>query len=449
MPINVKYVLVILSYLVISVLLSAEAVYAGSEIRTLYSDVQGTCPAVDLNTVFSGFVCKYQEIVDGIMTDLYYSFLEFFTPPFIAALTLFVILTGCVFALGILPFTTRDIMLVMTKIALVTGFGLNPDLMIDLMYNGFIGFMRQTTDTVVATLAPEQGSVLGIFRWMDVQLADFLTQQENARGGEGGAKCDSAVLALLFGLAVTAPPLFIIAVYLMFQLAMVLIRTVLGYVLAITGIMFLTTLSPLFFAFALFQFTRSYFEKWVSYQIAFSVQIFIVFSFIAVVINLPFGEKLQSISTIVTPYNKTAYHDGQRMNFDNWCTLCIGQSASFGNLLEATENCTSTGGVGAAPTNMQVGGLEEFISFIGKEVFVLALMAYIVESVLKAAPDVSKYLTGNPHVPAFAGKLPLPERLGGAATSGYNALKGTPGSMINRTGAAMRETFGSLMTGGR
>ncbi len=444
MRINIQYSLVILVFLLTTLTVNVQPSFAGSEIRSLYSDSIAGCPAVGLNNIFSGFVCKYQEIVDGIMTDLYNGLLTFFTPPFIAALTLFVIITGAVFALGILPFTTRDIMLALGKIALVTGFGLNPELMIDLMYNGFIGFMRQTTDTVVATLAPEQGSVLGIFQWMDVQFSTFLNIQEQARQGEDGAKCDNAVLALLFGLAITAPPLFIIAVYLMFQLAMVLIRTVLGYLLAITGIMFLTTLSPLFFAFALFQFTRSYFEKWILYLTSFAMQIFIVFSFIAIVINLPFGEKLEGISNIVVPYDKTAYQDGQRMNFDNWCTLCVGGSDSFGDFLNPTEACT---GEGAAPTNLQVGGLEEFIAFMGKEVFILALMAYIVESVLKAAPEVSKVLTSNHYAPTFAGKLPMPARIEGAISSGFGALKNTRGHMGERGVAAGREVFGSLLGG--
>ena len=444
MPAKIKYSLIVSIFLAVTLIVDVSPVFAGSQIQSLYSDTITTCPSVGLNNVFSGFVCKYQEIVDGIMTDLYNGLLTFFTPPFIAALTLFIIITGAVFALGILPFTTRDIMLVLTKIALVSGFGLNPELMIDLMYNGFIGFMRQTTDTVVSTLAPDQGSVIGIFQWMDNQLSEFLNIQEQARQGEGAAQCDNAVLALLFGLALTAPPLFIIAVYLMFQLVMVLIRTVLGYLLAITGIMFLTTLSPLFFAFALFQFTRSYFEKWILYLTSFAMQIFIVFSFIAIVINLPFGEKLDSISNIVVPYDKTAYQDGQRMNFDNWCTLCIGGSDSFGNLSNATEACT---GEGAAPTNLQVGGLEEFIAFLGKEVFVLALMAYIVESVLKAAPEVSKVLTSNHYAPVFAGKLPLPARLDGAIASGFGALRNTPGHLGQRGLAATSEAFKGLIGG--
>lgn len=417
---------------------------ARPDLSTLYSDV--ACPQPDLENLFSGFVCVYQQIVDEIMTNLYYAMLEYFAPPFIAALTLFLITVGVTFAMGILPFTTRDIMLVLTKIVLLTSFALNPELMIDIVYRGFIGFMRQTTDAAVSGLLTGHPnitpSVAGIFSWMDDQLFEFIDMQDNARQA---GNCENDVLALLFGLAVTMPPVFLIALYLLFQLIMVFIRTTLGYLLAITGIMFLTTMAPLFFGFGLFKFTVGYFDKWLKYLLSFAVQIFVVFSFIAVVLNFDFSEKLDGVLDTIKPYNETAYHEGQRMNFDNWCTLCMNRNeANLGDLRQASE-CNAGDDESVNPALVGVGGIQELIQFIGKEIFALAVLAYLVETILKAAPEVAKHLGSLPTAPSIAsGKLPGFDQIGGSI-SAAGARSGSVPQRFSGGGDAARRAQDQLV----
>ncbi len=427
--------------LCIALLFSTGDSYA-SAISTLYSGTIANCDAPGLENLFSGFVCKYQEIVDAILTQLYYGMLDYFRRPFWAAMILFTITVGATFALGILPFTTRDIMLVLAKIAILSGFAMYPTLMIDLFYNGLVGFMQETTDTVVAALANTSGSgitsVPGIFEWMDEKLYEFIALQDTAQTEKN---CDSDLLAFLFGLAVTMPPVFAMAIYLLFQLMMTLVRTVLGYLLAMTGIMFLTTLAPLFFGFALFKFSNSYFTKWLQYIIGFSVQIFVVFAFIAAVLGLPFESKLQGVLSTIQPYDETAFHDGQRLDFNDWCTLCA--SNAFGQVT-TPDSCT---GDAITPTNVQVGGVGEWINWIGKEILILGVMAYLVESILKAAPEVSKYLTSLPHSPAFAGKLPLAARLDNSITGGIKAFRDGPGGVIGKSSAATNTAAHTLLTG--
>jgi hypothetical protein len=407
------------------------------QVVSLYSGDIANCQAPGLDHLFSGFVCSYQQIVDQILSALYVAMIDYFRQPFFAALTLFVIFGGITFGMGMIPFTVKDIMMMLAKIALISGFAMYPELMIDVLYNGLIGFMRQTVDTTVATLAP-QGSVAGIFEWMDVKLYDFLKLQDGANTAKD---CKNDVLALLFGLAVTMPPVFAIAMYLLIQLVMVFVRTVLGYLVSMTGIMFLTTLAPLFFGFALFKFTRSYFEKWLSYLIAFAVQIFIVFSFIAVVLSLPFEAKLKGVTDIIQPYDKVAFHDGQRMDFNNWCTICA--STAIGSVTQP-DQCR---GNAISPTNVQVGGVGGFINWVGKELIILAVMAYLVETMLKAAPDVAKYLTNVPYAPGFNGKLPGIDRLSTAGSAGLRAFRDTKTGAIGGAGSAIKDAASSLIGG--
>jgi type IV secretory pathway VirB6-like protein len=421
----------------------AQAQVQPQVVVSLYGDDIKNCTAPGLSNMFSGFVCVYQQLVDELLSKLYFAMVDYFTQPFIAALTLFVITGGILFGAGMLPFTVKDAMMMLAKIAILSGFALYPELMIDILYNGVIGFMRQTVDTVVANLAP-QGSLAGIFEWMDEKLKDFLDTQGAANASKN---CDNDVLALLFGLAITMPPVFAIAVYILIQLIMVFIRTILGYLVAMTGIMFLTTLAPLFFGFALFRVTSSYFDQWLKYYIGFAMQIFIVFSFIAVVLTLPFEEKFQNVMEIVKPYDKVAVHDGQRLDFNKWCSLCLTNAAGSAT----TPDVCRGGDEGISPTNVMAGGVGGFINWVGQEIIILAVMAYLVEIVLKAAPNIAATIavsasSTSSYTPGMSGGLPIIDNMANSTVAGTRAF-GNSGNALAGSGNAFRAMTQSLLTG--
>ncbi len=432
----------ILSVLVIclNVLLTSDA--SASVVASLYGDAVAKCDAPGLENLFSSFVCNYHQIVDQVLSSLFITMYAYFRQPVIAALSLTLILTGATFALGMLPFTTRDTMILLAKLALVMGFALNGDFFIETIYDQLISFMRDTTDIVVGAIGSVNGapsSVNGIFEWMDLQFYQFISLQDQAQKDK---KCEGDVLGLIFALAATMPPIFAMGMYLLFQLVMVFVRTVMGYLLALTGIMFLTTMAPLFLSFALFRFTSSYFEKWLAYMLGFSMQIFIVFSFIAVVLSFPIGEKLRAVSQISKPYDKVAYHDSQRFDYDNWCTLCATEALGSAT---APDQCKGGNSDALSPTSIQVGGEGNFINWIGKEIIMLAVLAYIVEVLLKAAPQIARNITSIPYAPTMAGQLPMAQHLGGSITGGYNTFMSSGGGLLNRSGAAFRESVNKML----
>jgi type IV secretory pathway VirB6-like protein len=212
-----------------------------------------------------------------------------------------------------------------------------------------------------------------------------------------------------------------------------------------TGIMFLTTLAPLFFGFALFRVTSSYFDQWLKYFIGFAIQIFIVFSFIAVVLSLPFEDKFKNVMEIVKPYDKTLEHDGQRVDFNKWCSLCLTDS-----LGGPTTKDKCRGDV-VSPTNVAAGGIGGFINWVGKELIILAVMAYLVEVILKAAPNIAATIAISPYstyMPGFSGGLPIIDNMANSAMAGTRAF-GSSGNALSGSGNAFRAATQSLLTGGR
>jgi len=62
---------------------------------------------------------------------------------------------------------------------------------------------------------------------------------------------------------------------------MLLMRTLLSFLLALSTIAFLITLSPIFLSFMLFKVTYHFFESWLRYMVSYALQIIIVFAIIS------------------------------------------------------------------------------------------------------------------------------------------------------------------------
>lgn len=394
--------------LAVLMVFSSEA-YAQTLPSILVDMSRGECdrgPAME--HIFTSFVCHYQVTTVEVLSSVYFGMIKAFREPFYAALTLFVACTGAMYAFQIIDFSFKSIMVVLAKISIISGFAMYPELTIDILYTGLVGFINESTEIVIGILGTKRGlsDVPSIFSWMDERVGEFLQLQGDAQAAEGAARCDNNILALLFTLAVTVPPFFTIGLYVMVQFAMVFVRTVLGYLMAMTGIMFLITLAPLYFGFALFNTTKTLFDKWVGMLLGFAMQIFIVFAFIATMLSLPFDDKIKGILDSVKPYDKIVYHDGQRLDYNNWCTLCA--PASDTASIKESIGCTGTA---ITPTNMAVGGSQEMVKYMTKELLSLAILAYIASQVLSLAPRLATSIGGGGVGIMMSARLPMEGRL--------------------------------------
>jgi TrbL/VirB6 plasmid conjugal transfer protein len=380
---------------------------AMAQMFSLFLGGAPSCPAPSLDRIFSGFLCEYEKLLDNIMNVVYTGILSLMNAPFFAFLTLFVVCTGVLFATGVLPFSLRDFMLIFFKVLLVMVFATNPNFLIGYLYVGVVSFAQGTTDAVLQILAPTQGSIQGIFSWIDNIFFQFLQSQganATADPANNSAVCNNNLLALLFGLAVTMPPVFGIAAYVVLQMAFAFFKTIMSYVIAMTGIMFLTAIAPLFLMFALFKFTSEYFESWLRYLVGFAIQIFVVFAVVGVVINWisspAVTDRVNTVLAMVQPYDKTIQHDGHRLDFNGWCTLCI--QAPGGGARPA-----ACGGQALSPSALQTGGTTDFLNYIGSDLFYLGLMAYLMNILLTTAPELARSFVSMFGAPQYSGELPL------------------------------------------
>jgi hypothetical protein len=411
---------------IILVLLCDAGIHAATaqNIFGIFINQTPNCPDPSLERIFSGFLCEYEKLINQIMNTVYTGMLDLLEAPFLAAMSLFVACMGIVFMTGMVPFSIRDFTLMLFKMCLVLSFGLNPEFLIGYLYTGIVTFAQGSTDAVLRVLAPNQGSIQGIFVWIDEMFFQFIRNQGDAATADPNnpnALCNNNILALLFGLAVFMPPVFGIMSYVLLQLAFAFLKTIMSYVIAMTGIMFLTSMAPLFFMFALFKFTSQYFENWLKYLAGFAIQIFIVFAFVGFVISMLTSEnvrvRINTILDMVQPYEQTIQHDGHSLGFQGWCSVCIQAGGT---------RSTACNGESLSPTSVASGAVTDFIQLIGTDIFFLGIMAYLMHTLLIAAPELSRSLTQLHHAPSFSGELPMRGQPGGKQTSNTSRNTQTP-----------------------
>jgi hypothetical protein len=98
---------------------------------------------------------------------------------------------------------------------------------------------------------------------------------------------------------------------------------------------------------------------------------------------------------------------------------------------------------------MMAGGIGGFINWVGQEIIILAVMAYLVEIVLKAAPNIAATIaiSATPtYIPTASGGLPIIDNIANSAVAGTRAF-GTSPNALSGTGNAFRAATQSLLTG--
>ncbi len=362
------------------------------------------CKVNGFKNLFSGFVCVYENSISSILGNMLCSVQALIVAPLGAVLTLYITCIGLMFLMGIMNVTAKDIMATVLKIVLVMAFATDPELLVQVLYKGIMGFVQQGTNAIVASLyILNTGNItgglsgpLGLLQRLDSMVADFL--QTNAMGEKAGNECKGAVLEMTLSFMGSVPPLAGMGLGMMFTLMMMLIRTMFGYLIAITGIMFLCAIAPVFLAFALFQFTRGLFDQWVSYLMGFSLQILVVLAFISMIVSLPIQTIFGSLYELAAPTKSTLSQSNTRVPLKNWCTFCdSGTTTNANGATVCNDESIYQGTNPKTKTGTELGRDVGFIGFASTIIIFLLILSRILEATIRVAPEVAMSLSSVPY----------------------------------------------------
>lgn len=386
-------------------------------VGNLYSNGIASCDSLGITRIFSGFVCQFEKLVSDVFGTFYCGMQYYLEAPLMAFTTLFVVFIGVGFLTSYLQFTAKEVVMILFKIAIVWTLATQSDFMISYVFNGFISFMQATVFVVLQSLAPMGTTTLapntGLFGKMDAIIEQIVSNSVSASMVDGvdangnpikipsflGGNCVNDPLKIIIAIGISMPPLLMILMMTFIKLVTVLVKTLLGYLLCITGVMFLLTMAPIFLALGLFRITHGFFVSWLSLLVGFAVQVFIMFAFLAVAVGLFAKSQFADYQDLVMEWGQKYGHDAISFGLDApqgpqgfFCTLCKIDPTSLDISFEAGSGPRCLAPKTAVPPTALYSD-QSIVEMLGIKIFMLALVAYLFESILNLAPQVATQLS--------------------------------------------------------
>jgi len=416
----------------------------GTASGNLY-DSGASCPTtISKNNIFSFLICNMEQLSSNLMGSMFCGMITSLQPIVMSVLVLSLTIFGAAFTIGVIPLRAGDFLLYLIKFAAVFAFATSSDFIIGIAYNFLVSGIRDGVAVALSGLYPELGpDVTGadLYAMMDGFLGkamSFATDYVGAKRDGSEDVCKNALFAAMAVMAFAFPPIFYISVLIILKVALTFLRAVFGYVYALVGIAFLLTLAPFFLSFFLFKATRALYEKWIGYLVSFTLQMIILFAFLAFILSIDVKHISESLPSIVMYQEKTIESTQLRMPWE-YCTLCDFKVVSKDNpgqeLKKGDPDFISKGQLVCNEPKTAIGPLDavsppggkapdpermnSLLTFATTGLLSLFVLAYLVENMLTYAASLSKTL-------ASAGAQGPPQ-LGGGAVIGKRPTLDLPG----------------------
>jgi hypothetical protein len=283
-----------------------------------------TCPTtIAFDNVFTFLTCNMQAIASNLLGHMYCGLIYELEPAIYAAATLAVLFFGISFTIGMTAATGREAIVFLLKIAFVTGFALNADLLIGVAYQLLMSAMSDGIAIVLSGMKVTDASTGNeAFMLLDKFLAQIFNYAIGGAGSVmGEEKCKGAVFAVLATMAVAFPIIAWLALALIGRFLLAFARAVFGYIYAMFAITFLMVMAPFFITFYLFKPTQTYFDKWLGTLASFVIQAVLLFAFLVFILSLPVSNMTQGINSIIMYHEQTQETTAVRLPW-RYCTVC-------------------------------------------------------------------------------------------------------------------------------
>lgn len=270
--------------------------------------------------IFSSIACHYIIILNDVFSKFFCALQFGMKDMIMTVVTLFIVLYGARLLIGTQEATGGAIILALLKISIVFLFATQGTLGVSIIYHFFIALIEQTVNWVFAgincptVICLTTGSTASIFSNLDDKINSVLmgtmdtTVTPNVmRNGLFVEK--SELVFFIIALILIAFPLFMMAWSLIKMTITVFVSALVTFMLSITAVAFLISLSPIFMSFMLFNTTYSLFDNWLKFLVSYSLQPMIIFAILALWLNtaddfLGFVGQLSRVMTIVSADSK-------------------------------------------------------------------------------------------------------------------------------------------------
>ncbi|MBN8544177.1 MAG: type IV secretion system protein [Alphaproteobacteria bacterium] len=459
------------------------------------------CPSrLTKDNIFSYLVCHVESISSQIFGNMYCGVIVELIPAVQAVLTLAVVTFGVAFTVGVVPATGREAIVFLLKIAFVLAFATQAEYMIGYGYNFFVGGLREGTVVAMSGLVNDESGnpidstadVYGFLDSMMGKMIGFATAESGETWNDDNNPCKNALFAMVAIMAIAFPPLFLLSGLFFMKMMMFLLRAIFGYMFSIVGIAFLMTLAPIFLSMALFKQTRKWFDKYLGYLASFTLQMVIIFTFIAFIFSIKPFSLIDNMASLVVKNEQVIETDTFRWPWQ-YCTLCKFEIVRGGTL---EDDGTITGGTvlpdgdrtnpatdlfrceagadgtpytvlnSANPGPLEDGSANKIMEMAGTTLLGLVILIYVIDQIIHYVPSIAwrlaSSLSGGVYAPqvisggGFHGQAPgvsnmafdLTDRVGEGFYASYTEKMREAGSnSITAAGAGLEGAQRGLRSG--
>ncbi len=359
--------------------------------------------------IFSGLMCNVESLLSTILSAIYCGVQATLMGPLEVAITVYIMVFGIQFMLGYVEAPLAEGLQRIIKIGLVWIFATNSAWGIGIAYTFFFSAMQTGIGWMLKLVTNTGMNNTGsAFAYMDQLVANILSGPLTMQG--------AALGGLIASLSWFLPPIGFLFAYFTGTSLMVLIRALLAYLLGISVIAFLMTMSPLFFSLALFKATRQFFEDWLRYMVSLSLQVVLVFGGLALwflVVGGLANTFFTALASMIVPVKMIATVGAVRVLVDDWGICYPGLACPI------------------MPSQLVEQG--QFIWFLMTNLIALCITVYCFNELMKQMPNLARQLAG----PAYA---PM---LGGDASGMGSARQLMPSGSVNFPGMSQLTDAGN------
>lgn len=281
------------------------------------------CEYGSAQRVFTNIVCNFVIIVNDVFSKFYCALQYSLSHIITAVITLYVAVFGARMLMGIEEPSLGTVAMALLKIGAIWMFAAGGTWGVNMVYDLFVGLTIDGVNWVLNSINcqytsltnncipnPLSGVITGVpptissaFSSIDAKIYNAIAgvpdTSGNYRGGLFSGR--SELIAFFIGLILICPPLFEIALSLLINIFSITARSLVSFMMAITAIAFLISLSPIFLSFMLFNSTSRLFDSWIKFLISYSIQPMIVFAIMGlwIVISGDFIDFTEQLSKVM------------------------------------------------------------------------------------------------------------------------------------------------------
>jgi len=416
---------------------------------TQYCDPTTFDSAYGLKHITSTVICEFLLIVNQILVDVYNGIQVTMRPVVQAMLTLYIAIFGAQLLMGTARLQARDIIGRLIKIAAVWVFSTDLNYGVGIAFNFFLGIVTDAGQAIITAafsvndqaipvcgLAVPKVSV-GVNNPSNVMpLFGFFDALVDCAFVGPVGQANSKVIGFFLVVATIIPQMSMIFCAWALSTFIALARLVLSFLTSLAAIAFLIALAPIFLSLMLFQSTSYFFDNWIRYLIAYSVQIVLSFGvtvlWIVTLLNLVYF--FNDLSNIIYPYHATQYAGNYANNTDSWaicdadywiddnnqyhinqyhaeCKACKGsplpcdQTAYFADPTKISELIPPSSIISPDSDATSTPVRTDFIQYVFTHLVTLLTLSYAFSILLQNVCDITNGIVGVTPMPKFLGGL--------------------------------------------